>query len=279
MPQPTRTRLVFVLLLGGAAHALAQDKLLVVDSGPPELPPAISSLAPSGPTAAGPASGSSDPSLIFLPADAEAKLRRPKLLDANEQFYYRHRLELSLETGALFINTPFVFDVFVDGDYSHNPLHYTLVPIFPAIRWTPGNISGPGPLRGNTELTASLSLTAIARGPETAYGAFDLGFRRNFIQRNWRLVPFFEGWLGAGFIDAAEPRGNPYAQGQDFTFTIRMGTGVRYNINERFGASLAASYMHVSNAYLSEPRYDDNGINVVGPVIAVYMRLDKHRKK
>jgi hypothetical protein len=294
MPQHIRTGLTISLLLVAvaattSAHAqdrldsfaayaaqdLAQNSLLVAGSDIPELPASISTSAPDDSAAT-----TTGPSLVFLPA-GNAGTRPPKLKlpDSNEQYFYRHKLELSLETGALFINTPFVFDVFVGGDYSHNPLHYTLIPIFPAIRWTPGNISGPGPLRGNTELTASLSLTLVARGPETAYGAFDLGFRRNFIQRNWKVIPYFEGWLGAGFINAAEPHGNPYAQGQDFTFTIRVGTGFRYNINERFGASLAGSYMHVSNLYLSEPKYEDNGINVVGPVITVYMRLDKHKKK
>ena len=36
--------------------------------------------------------------------------------------------------------------------------------------------------------------------------------------------------------------------------------------------------MHVSNAYLSQPKYEDFGINVYGPILGVYMRLgkDKH---
>jgi hypothetical protein len=296
MAQYTRTTLTFSLLLAVAsttsahaqdridsfatyaAHDLAQNSLLTRDSDIPELPASISTSTPSDDTTA--ATTSTDPSIVFLPADnADAKLPKLHKPDTNEQFYYRHKLELSLETGALPINTPFVFDVFVGGDYSHNPLHYTLIPIFPAIRFMTGDIKGKGPFRGNTELTAALSLTVVARGPETAYGAFDLGFRRNFIPHNWVVIPYFDAWLGAGFINAAQPRGVPNSQGQDFTFTIRVGTGLRYNINERFGASLGASYMHVSNLYLSEPKYEDYGINVVGPVITVYMRLNKHKKK
>jgi len=122
--------------------------------------------------------------------------------DFNRDIYYRNKLEFSLETGVLPINTPFVFDCFVGGDYSHNPLHYTLIPIFPSLRWHLGRIAGPWILRGNTDLTATLSLTAIPRGPEKAYGAFDLGIRRNFVHRNWRAAPYFEARGGAGFIDA-----------------------------------------------------------------------------
>jgi hypothetical protein len=202
------------------------------------------------------------------------KLARP---DFNRDIYYKNKFELSLQTGTLWINTPFVFDCFVGGDYSHNPLHYTLIPIFPSIRWQMGNVGGPGVLRGNTDLTATLSVTAVARGPETAYGAFDLGVRRNFVYRNRRVAPYFEGRLGAGLINAQEPHGNAYAQGQDFTFTIWMGSGARYNFNPRFSAEMGATYMHVSNLYLSEPQYTDNGMNVVGLVLGANMRLGKAR--
>jgi hypothetical protein len=35
------------------------------------------------------------------------------------------------------------------------------------------------------------------------------------------------------------------------------------------------TYMHVSNFYLSEPRYEDFGINVYGPMVGIYMRVGK----
>jgi hypothetical protein len=195
--------------------------------------------------------------------------------DFNKDIYYRNKLEFSLETGALPINIPFVFDVFVGGNYSQKPLNYTLVPIFPSLRWHMGDVRGPGILRGNTDFTATLSATAIPRGPEKIYGAFDLGVRRNFVYRNWRTAPYFETRLGAGFIDAKGPDGNFYAQGQDFTFTLWLGSGVRYNFNPKYSMSLGASYMHVSNAYMSEPKYLDNGINVCGGMIGFNMRLGK----
>jgi len=93
------------------------------------------------------------------PTDEVIPVSRPAP-DLNEEIYYRNRLEFSLDTGALPINIPFVFDVFVGGDYSQRPLHYTLVPIFPSLRWQMGDVRGPGILRGNTDLTATLSFTA-----------------------------------------------------------------------------------------------------------------------
>ena len=130
-------------------------------------------------------------------------------------------------------------------------------------------------MRGNWDFTFSGSYTAIPRGPETRYFAFDYGIRRNFIQRNWRVVPYFEMRGGVGDINAKGPDGVLYAQGQDLTFTYMMGSGFRYNFNPRLSFSVGATYMHVSNAYLSEPKYEDFGINVWGPIVGFNMRLGK----
>src|SRR5277367_2491820 len=67
-------------------------------------------------------------------SDATISVSKPATSDFNTEIYYKNKLEFSLETGALPINIPFVFDVFVGGDYSQKPLHYTLVPIFPSLR-------------------------------------------------------------------------------------------------------------------------------------------------
>jgi hypothetical protein len=204
--------------------------------------------------------------------------RRTQSADFNTDIYYRNKLELSFETGALPINIPFVFDVFEGNNYTQKPLHYTLVPIFPSLRWHMGSIRGPGILRGNTDLTATLSLTAIPRGPETRYGAFDLGVRRNFVYRNRRVAPYFEFRTGAGFIDAKGSHVT-WAQGQDFTFTLMLGSGVRYNFNPRYSMTVGPAYMHVSNLYMSEPKYLDNGINVWGGMIGFNMRLGKPKAR
>ncbi|MBT9330630.1 acyloxyacyl hydrolase [Paracidobacterium acidisoli] len=197
--------------------------------------------------------------------------------DFNRQIYYRNKIELSLENGWLPNNIPFVFDFLVHSPYTTWPLHYTLVPNIASIRWQVDNINGPGPLRGNTDLTFSGSYTAIPRGPETRYFAFDFGIRRNLVQPRWRIVPYFEARGGAGNINAKGPDGVLYAQGQDLTFTLMMGSGARYNFNPKYSIAAGMTYMHVSNFYLSEPRYEDFGINVYGPIVGINMRLGKPR--
>jgi hypothetical protein len=223
------------------------------------------------------------PGAASQPADGAARTpeetsRKPWRADFNSDIYYRNKVEFSIESGMLPINLPFVFDVFVGGNYSQNPLHYTAVPVFPSVRWQMGDLHGPWFLRGNTDMTFTWSVTGFPRGPEKLYDAFDLGFRRNFVQRNWRVAPYFEVRIGAGMIDAQEPYGNDYAQGQDLTFTLMVGSGFRYNFNSRYSMAIGATYFHVSNAYLSEPKYDDNGINVCGPLLGFNVRLSRPKE-
>jgi lipid A 3-O-deacylase PagL len=209
---------------------------------------------------------------------ATATLRTSKSHNYNRNIYYKNRLELSLETGWLPVNIPFVFDFLTGSEYNKPPLKYTLVPNILSLRWQMGNVKGPWILRGNWDLTASGSYTEIPRGPETRYYAYIMGIRRNFVRPSWRVAPYLEGRAGLGNIDAREPKGALFAQGQDFTFTVMLGAGLRYNINSRFAICAGAGYMHISNLYLSEPKYPNYGINVYGPMIGVVYRLGKSRE-
>lgn len=210
--------------------------------------------------------------------DDVAPVYTQKLPDFNRDIYYRNKLEFSLETGWLPNNIPFVFDFLVHSPYTTWPLHYTLVPNIASLRWHVDNIWGWGPLRGNTDMTFSGAYTAIPRGAETRYFAFDYGLRHNFVRPRWRVVPYFEGRGGVGNINAKGPRGVSFAQGQNTTFTLMMGAGARYNFNPKWAVNAGMTYMHVSNFYLSEPKYLDFGINVYGAIVGVNMRLGKEKR-
>ncbi len=202
-------------------------------------------------------------------------VRNAKPADFNRSIYYKNKLEFSLESGWLPINIPFPFDVFLGDGYTETPLKYTLVPVFASLRWQMGDVKGPKILRGNWDVTFTGSVTAIPRGPETRYFSYIMGIRRNFVPRNWRIAPYFDFRAGLGDIDAKGPKGVQYAQGQDFTFTLNMGSGVRYNFNPRYSISAGLNWMHISNLYLSEPRYANYGINVYGPLVGMDIRLGK----
>jgi hypothetical protein len=206
-------------------------------------------------------------------------LRVYKRADFNRSIYYKNKLEFSLETGWLPVNIPWPFDFLVGDQYNQTPLKYTLVPNIASLRWQMDDVGGPWILRGNWDLTLSGTFTAIPRGPETRYWAYDTGIRRNFVRPNWRIAPYFDLRLGLGNINAKGPKGVPYAQGQDFTFTFMLGGGVRYNFNPRYAISAGINFMHVSNLYLSEPKFLNYGINVYGPIVGFDIRLSKPKRE
>ena len=200
--------------------------------------------------------------------------------DFNREIYYRNKLELSFDTGGLPINVPLIFGPLVGFKFAREPRlpNYVLVPLIYSLRWQLYDPRGRSFWRGNTELTLAGSYNLITHGPESYYAALIGGARYNFVQPDWRVVPYTELRIGLGLTDAAQPyqvahHEWPNGQGQDFTFTFIMGAGVRYNFSPRYSMSLGIEYMHISNAYLSEPKYYNHGINVVGPALGVSYAL------
>jgi hypothetical protein len=201
----------------------------------------------------------------------------PQQLDLNQNIYYRNKLEFSLEGGWLPVNIPFPFDFLFGSGYRFPGLYYTLVPIMASVRWHLDDVAGPSILRGNWDASFTASVTVIPRGAETRYFSYIMGIRRNFVPHRWRAVPYFDGQLGMGNIDAKGPYGVKYAQGQNFTFTLNLGSGVRYNLNPRYSVEGGLHYMHISNLYLSEPKFLNYGINVYGPWAGINIRIGKPR--
>jgi len=213
------------------------------------------------------------------PANNSGKTSRARKPDFNRDIYYRNKFEFALDVGWLPINIPFPLDVFEGDNYNQYPLRYTLVPVVASLRWHVNGVGGPIILRGNWDVTASLSATAIPRGPETHYFSYDMGVRRNFVPRNWRVAPYWDVRLGMGLIDAKGPEGVYYAQGQDLTFTLNMGAGARYNFSPRYAVSAGLNFMHISNADLSQPKVSNYGINVYGPQVGLDIQLSRHLRQ
>lgn len=192
--------------------------------------------------------------------------------DFNRKIYYRNKLEASFDVGYYPWNVPFVFDPLIGQccRRSQGTTDYSLIPLTLQLRWQLTDIMGRSFWRGNPEFTVGGSYTSIAQGPESYYGAFVIGARYNFVQPDWKFVPYTDVHGGFGWTNAQQPYEQAHnlpwvGQGQDFTFTFQWGIGLRYNFNPRFSASAGICYMHISNAYLSEPKYINHGINNVGP--------------
>ena len=224
------------------------------------------------------AQSGSDPGSPLDPKLPSQDSPRSKPQDANQEVYYKNKLEFSLEGGWLPINIPFPFEFLLGDKYEFPGLYYTLVPIFASVRWQLDDVAGPPVLRGNWDASFTTSVTIIPRGAETRYFSFITGVRRNFVPRRWKVVPYLDGQVGLGNIDAKGPYGVKYAQGQNFTFTLNLGSGVRYNFSPRYSLEAGMHYMHISNLYLSEPKFLNYGINVYGPWAGINIRIGNGRR-
>ena len=123
-------------------------------------------------------------------------------------------------------------------------------------------LDSPGIFRGYNQIYFSLIAEPIIRGIENHYFGINIGLRYNFVRPGSRLIPYFSGGLGLGWIDSHADQ--PGAQGQDFTFTILSSAGVSYKFNDRFSGQLGVLYQHLSNAGQTDP---NPSLNLVGPQI------------
>ena len=69
------------------------------------------------------------------------------------------------------------------------------------------------------------------------------------------------------------------AQGQNLTFRLMLGSGARCNLSPRTSLEAGSEYMHLSNAYLSQPKYEDFGINVWGAFVGFNVRIGKQKRQ
>jgi opacity protein-like surface antigen len=121
-----------------------------------------------------------------------------------------------------------------------------------------------GILRGYSEFFFRADYDQIVHGPETHYEGVIVGPRYNFVQPNWKIIPYVEGGVGIVFADSTPAQGG---LGQDFNFTFIVGAGAKYNITDDFFVRLGAEYQHISNAGLSDP-IPNNAIDAVGPKLS-----------
>jgi hypothetical protein len=290
----TRTIVLSFASLGFVLSAFAQSAIPANGSDGSQTAGTIDLSAPVFTVAnlvvPAPVSSTSNPDTNSTVQPVEKVVTLPKPHDFNRDIYYRNKVEFSVDVGYLPINIPFPLDVFVGDNYNTYPLKYTLVPVIASLRWHLDSPEHPwimrGFLRGNWDMQFSGSITAFPRGPESHFISYDMGIRRNFVPRNSHIAPYFDIRLGMGYVDAKGPQGVLYAQGDDTTFTVNMGSGFRYNFNPRYSLSAGLNFMHMSNLDISEHRPSpadpgwgvrNYGINVYGPMVGFYMTLTKPR--
>lgn len=129
------------------------------------------------------------------------------------------------------------------------------------VRW--GNyLEREGFFRGYNQVYLSLLAEPIIRGIENHYFGMNLGLRYNFVRPGSRIVPYFSGGLGLGFIDSQPARFG--GQGQDFTFNILSAAGLSYQFSDRCSAQVGVLYQHLSNGGQTDP---NPSLNLFGPQV------------
>lgn len=180
-----------------------------------------------------------------------SRLPASEFQTAPEEVFDPPRFEIGVQSGYLL------------GVFG-NPHAYEVAPQFITgrIRW--GANDANNWTRGYNQFCFTLMAEPITRGIENHYFGINFGGRYNFVQRGWRIVPYFSGGLGLGWIDSRPD--NIGSQGQDFTFNILTAIGFSYRIDDHWKVEAAAQYEHFSNGGQTDP---NPSLNLIGPQIGV----------
>lgn len=145
-----------------------------------------------------------------------------------------------------------------------NPDSYEIVPNFVAARVRWGVVQDDSWLHGYNQFCLTTVIEPITRGVENHYFGVNFGARYNFVRRGSRIVPYFFGGLGLGWIDSnPDMRGS---QGQDFTFNILTAFGLAYELDDHWKIDAQVLYQHLSNGGQTEP---NPSLNLLGPQIGI----------
>ena len=159
--------------------------------------------------------------------------------------------EGSLNAGVLF--SPVI------ATYQRPTINYTITSL--QVGTMLSEVKGSGWLRGNFEFAGEGFGSAIFQGPGEYIAGVTLWCRYNFVQPDWRFVPYVQG--GAGLTATDISRG---IVGQTFQFNLDIAAGTRYFLAERWCLNLECRYQHISNANTGKHNL---GINALGPLLGV----------
>jgi hypothetical protein len=115
-------------------------------------------------------------------------------------------------------------------------------------------------LRGNVEALLELTAAPIFYGFGNIIVGPTILLRYNFVQPDWRLVPYLQ--AGGGFIynDAYRDH-SQRALGQAGEFYLQATGGLHFLLSSRCSLDIEGGYLHISNAGTNER---NGGINALG---------------
>jgi opacity protein-like surface antigen len=170
--------------------------------------------------------------------------------DFSDAFQSDH-YEMALMSGTMF--SP------VGADQHRSTEDYTLSGV--QFGWMLSDPGEPGWWRGNWEVSLEAMGGKVFEGKGSYVVGGTVWMRYNFIQPNWRVVPYFQAGAGAEATDM-----DRILIGQTFNFNLDVSAGAKCLVAKHWAVELELRYQHLSNARLSK---HDVGINAVGPLLGV----------
>jgi lipid A 3-O-deacylase len=167
--------------------------------------------------------------------------------------YFQHnRYELTLSSGAMF--SP------IGADQHRRTENYVLNGL--QFGWMLTDADGrSGWLRGNVEVSAETIGGAVYNGRGSYLAGGTVWVRYNFVQPNWRVVPYAAAGLGAEATDMDQR-----LIGETFNFNLDIAVGAKCFLARNWALDVECRYQHISNATIAR---HDVGINAVGPMLGV----------
>jgi lipid A 3-O-deacylase len=127
------------------------------------------------------------------------------------------------------------------------------------------------PLRGNFEALIELSTSGIFEGAGSLMIGPTALVRYNFVQPDWKVVPYVQAGVGMVYTDAYKDR-NQDEIGQALEFTPQASVGLKILLSRDWSIDVEGMYHHVSNASIASR---NDGVNALGGLIGATYYIDK----
>ncbi|MES2309908.1 MAG: acyloxyacyl hydrolase [Verrucomicrobiota bacterium] len=126
--------------------------------------------------------------------------------------------------------------------------------------------------RGNWEALLDLQTSGIFNGAGNVMVGPALLLRYNFVQPDWKWVPYVQIGGGVVYTDAYQDQ-NQRLIGQAVEFTPQAAAGFHYFLNQNWSLNAELSFMHVSNANMASRNV---GVNALGGMVGFSYFCDPH---
>jgi hypothetical protein len=120
-------------------------------------------------------------------------------------------------------------------------------------------------LRGNVEALLELTEAPVTAGFGSIVAGPTALLRYNFVQPEWKVVPYIQGGAGIVYNDAWRDH-SQRALGEQWEFYLQATAGVHCLLSPHWSVDLEGGFLHISNANMAAR---NGGVNALGGSLGV----------